>query len=125
MMASDAYLKQQVKRLQRLRSMGRWLMVIVIWSVLGGYAYWALQSEIALWQQHLTLAAIRYGLADNPTAALCLFFCIAITIAVAVWQAQRLILGLPRRERHRLEEQVKTIQMQGKRHFLWKWVIGN
>ena len=125
MMASDLYLKQQIKRLHRLKSIGRWLMVLIVWLVLGGYAYWALQSEIELWQQHLTFVAIRYALAYNLTAALCFFFCVAITIAVAIWQAQRLILGLPRRERDRLEKQVKTIQMRGRRHFLWKWVIGN
>ena len=124
-MASYPYLKQQVKRLHRLRSIGRWLMVLVVWLVLGGYAYWTLQSEIALWRQHVTFAAIRYALAYHPRAALCLFFCIAVTIAVAIWQAQRLILGLPRRERDRLEKQVKTIQTQGKQHFLWKWVIRN
>ena len=125
MMASYPYLKQQVKRLHRLRSIGRWLVVLMAWLVLGGYAYWTLQNEIALWRQHLTLAAIRYALAYNPTAALCLFFCIAVTVAVTIWQTQRLILGLPRRERDRLEKQVKTIQMRGKRHCLWKWVIGN
>ena len=124
-MASESYLQHQVQRLQRLRSIARWIVVLMIWLILGGYVYWALQSEIVLWRQHLTFTAIRYALAYNPIPALCFFFCIAVTIAVTIWQAQRLILGLSQRERDRLEKQVKTIQMRGKRHFLWRWVIGN
>jgi hypothetical protein len=118
-------LRQQVQRLHQLEIYGRWLAVAAIWMSFGIYAIWGLRREIALWQQHLTWAAVRYALAYNPMPSLCLFFCLGVTAAVMVWQGQRALLGLSHRERQRLEKQVEKIQAIGPRHPLWKWVIGS
>jgi hypothetical protein len=118
-------LKQQVQRLHQLRIWSRWLAVAAIWMSFGFYGIWGLRREIALWQQHFTWAAVHYALAYNQVAALCLFFCLGITAAVSVWQSQRVLLGISPRERQRLEKQVQKIQAVGRRHPLWRWVIGS
>lgn len=123
MTAPDLNLKKSVQRLYQLTACSRWLFVSICWLSLGAFGLWGLHHEIALWQEHLTWAALRYGLTYNLLPAFCLFFCLGITAAVSVWQGQRLLLGLSRQERQRLERQVKRIYASGPRHPLWKWVF--
>ena len=118
----DPTFKQQVQRLHHLTVYGRWLFVALLWISIGSLSLWALRSEIALWRQYFTWAAVRYGLYYNPLPTFGLAFCIGMTVAVLVWQSRNILLGLPRPEQRRLEEQVYRIRQQGSSHPLWKWV---
>ncbi len=118
----DPTFKQQVQRLHHLTVYGRWLFVALLWISIGSLSLWGLRSEIALWQQYFTWAAVRYGLYYNPLPTFGLAFCIGMTVAVLVWQSRNILLGLPRPEQRRLEEQVYRIRQQGSSHPLWKWV---
>ncbi len=118
----DPTFKQQVQRLHYLTVYGRWLFVTLLWSSIGSLSLWGLRSEIALWRQYFTWAAVRYGLYYNPLPTFGLAFCIGMTVAVLVWQSRNILLGLPRPEQRRLEEQVYRIRQQGSSHPLWKWV---
>lgn len=118
----DPTFKQQVQRLHHLTVYGRWLFVTLLWISIGSLSLWGLRSEIALWQQYFTWAAVRYGLYYNPLPTFGLAFCIGMTVAVLVWQSRNILLGLPRPEQRRLEEQVYRIRQQGSSHPLWKWV---
>lgn len=118
----DPTFKQQVQRLHHLTVYGRWLFVALLWISIGSLSLWGLRSEIALWRQYITWAAVRYGLYYNPLPTFGLAFCIGMTVAVLVWQSRNILLGLPRPEQRRLEEQVYRIRQQGSSHPLWKWV---
>lgn len=118
----DPTFKQQVQRLHHLTVYGRWLFVALLWISIGSLSLWGLRSEIALWRQYFTWVAFRYGLYYNPLPTFGLAFCIGMTVAVLVWQSRNILLGLPRPEQRRLEEQVYRIRQQGSSHPLWKWV---
>lgn len=114
--------KQQVTKLHQLTVCGRWLFVLVSWLTLGSYALWQLKSEIALWFDYFTWAAVYYGFHFNFIPTLCLVFCVANTVSVLVWQSRNIIWGLPASERRQLERQVTKIQAIGKKHPLWRWI---
>lgn len=118
----DSTFKQQVQRLHQLSVYGRWLFVALLWSSIAPLSLWGLRSEIALWRQYFTWVAVRYGLYYNPLPTLGLAFCIAMNVSVLVWQSRNILLGLPRQEQQRLEQQVRRIRQQGPSHPLWKWV---
>lgn len=118
----DPTFKQQVQRLHHLTVYGRWLFVALLWISIGSLSLWGLRSEIAMWRQYFTWVAVRYGLYYNPLPTFGLAFCIGMTVAVLVWQSRNILLGLPRPEQRRLEEQVYRIRQQGSSHPLWKWV---
>ena len=98
--------------------LGRWFMVLGLWLTFGVYAAWALRAEFVLWRDHLTWASVRYGLAYNPFAALCVVLCVAYTCAVAVWHSQKLLNGWSAREIYHLEKQAVKIS-KNPRHWLW------
>jgi hypothetical protein len=113
----------KVARLHRLTVWGRWLCVGGAWLFLAPWGLWGLRTEISLWQQHFTWTALRYAIAYNPIPSIILAFCLGITLAVLVWQCRNILLGLPVRERYRLEKWVREIEAAGSRHPLWRWVI--
>lgn len=119
---NDPHFKHQVQKLHQLTIYGRWLFVLVLWLSIGALSLWALRAEIALWQQHFTWAALRYGLAYNRLPTLGLALCIGMTTAVLVWQSRNIFWGISHAEQKRLEEQVRRIRQQGSSHPLWKWV---
>lgn len=120
---SNSRFQQQVQRLHQLTVYSRWLFVVVCWLSLGSFGIWGLRDEFRLWREHLTWAAVRYGLAYNMIPATCLFFCVGVTGAVLTWQSRNILRGLSPQERRSLEKQVKRIQAIGPRHPLWKWVV--
>ncbi len=120
---SDANFKKQVQRLHRLTVYGRWLIVVLCWGSLGNYGLWGLKTEIKLWQAHFTWTAVRYGLAYNLLPSTCLFFCIALTTSVLVWQSRNILYGIPSKEKQQLEKQVQKINLTGPRHLLWRFVV--
>ncbi|MEL6930746.1 MAG: hypothetical protein AAFO95_19240 [Cyanobacteria bacterium J06600_6] len=114
--------EQQVEKLHRLTVYGRWLLVIVSWLTLGSYALWNLKSEIALWLDYFTWAAVYYGFHFNLIPTLCLAFCVAATVSTLIWQSRNVIWGLPADQQRQLENQVKRIQARGRKHPLWRWI---
>ncbi len=118
----DPRFQAEVDRLYRLTLYGRWLVVGVLWLTIGLVSLWGLRYPISLMLDYFTWAALRYGLAFHPVAAVGLALCIGMTVAVLVWQSRNILFGLPRRERQRLEQQVSRIRQQGNSHPLWKFV---
>jgi hypothetical protein len=119
----DPTLMTQVKRLHQLMVYGRWLFVSLLWVTLAPFSFWGWRYELSLLREHFTWAAMRYGIIFNPVPAFCLGFCVGTTTAVLVWQSRNILLGIPRREQHRLEQQVRRIGQQGASHPLWKWIF--
>ncbi|MFM9267997.1 hypothetical protein [Tychonema sp. BBK16] len=121
-MTNDPNFEIEVHRLHKLTIYGRWLTVIFLWISIGSLSIWGLRDEIALWIEHLTWAAVRYGLYFHRWPTLGLGLCLGMTFAVLTWQGRNLVWGLPLREKQRLEQQVRRIREQGQTHPLWKWV---
>jgi len=112
----------QVKKLHQLTVYGRWLVVLSCWFILGPIGFWGLRQEFALWLEHFTWSAVRYGLYYNRFSTICLATCIGVTAAVLSWQSRNILQGIPDREIYRLQQQVKKIRATGPTHPLWKWV---
>jgi len=119
---SDANFQIEVQRLHKLTVYGRWLTVILLWISVGSLSIWGLRREIALWLEHFTWAAVRYGLSFHRWPTLGLGLCLGMTLGVLTWQSRNMVRGLPLREKQRLEQQVRRIRQQGPSHPLWKWV---
>jgi hypothetical protein len=117
-------LDREVERLYQVTVYSRWLFVLFCWLTFGSVGIWGLRQEILLWVDYFTWSAVRYGLMFNPFPSLCLFFCIAVTISVLVWQSRNELVGLPATEKYRLQKFVKKIRAYGPRHPLWKRVVG-
>jgi hypothetical protein len=115
-------LEQEVERLHRLSVYGRWFMVAFIWLTVGLLSLWGLRSEISLWLEYFTWAAVRYGLAYHRFSTIGLAFCLGTTFAVLVWQTRNILFGLPQHEQQRLGQRVQRIRKQGHSHPLWQWV---
>lgn len=118
----DPTFKAQVQRLHQLTVYGRWLVVVILWITLGSLSLWGWRYELSLLRSHFTWSAVRYGIFFNPLPALGLALCIAMSVSVLVWQSRNILLGIPRQEQRRLEQQVHRICQQGASHPLWKWV---
>lgn len=113
---------QEMQRLHRLTVYGRWLTVVGLWLIIAPISLWSLRSEIELWRDYFTWAALRYGLAYNSLAAVGMAFCIGMTVAVLLWQSRNILFGISERQEKRLEKQLVRIHQQGPSHPLWKWV---
>ncbi len=120
----DPCFAQQVLRLHQLQVGARWLFVSFLWLTLAPVCLWNLREELILWRQYFTWVAVRYGLYYHPWSTLGLSFCIAMTLAVLIWQSRNILFGMPEDEKQRLEKQVFQIRQQGPSHPLWKWVCG-
>ena len=118
----DTTFTQQVQRLHQLTVYGRWFFVGCLWLTIAPFSLWNLRGELVILQQYFTWVAVRYGLFYNPLSTLGLAVCIGTTVSTLVWQSRNILLGLPQRERERLEKQVFRIRQQGQTHPLWKWV---
>ena len=118
----DPNFQAVVQRLHKLTVYGRWLTVLGLWLTVGSVSLWSLRYPISLLRDYFTWAAVRWALVFQPLPALGLGLCVAMTIAVLVWQSRNILVGLPRLERQRLEKQVLKIREQGSSHPLWKWV---
>lgn len=121
----DSALKTQMRRLHELTVWSRWLVVIVLWLVIGSWSLWGLRSDITLLMKHFTWATVRYSLFHNRLSAIGLGICVGMTTSTLIWQSRNIIIGFPHRYRQRLEKQVLQIRHQGPSHPLWRWVINN
>ncbi len=118
----DTKFHQEIEKLHQLIVMGRWLVVVLLWVTIGVWSIWGLRSEIALWRDHFTWVALRYGLAYNRLATLGLALCIGMTTAVLIWQSRNILFGRPPQLQQYLEKQVFRIRQQGPSHPLWQWI---
>ena len=121
-MTTDQTFEIEVQRLHKLTVYGRWLTVILLWISVGSLSIWGLRREIALWLEHFTWVAVRYGLSFHRWPTLGLGLCLGMTLGVLTWQSRNMVRGLPLREKQGLEQQVRRIRQQGPSHPLWKWV---
>lgn len=119
---NDPIFQAEVQRLHELTVYGRWLVVGLLWLSVAPLSLWGLRREIALCLENFTWAAVRYGLLYNRLPAIGLGLCMGMTLAVLVWQSRNILLGLPRKEQLRLEQQVRRIRQQGPSHPLWRLV---
>lgn len=119
---NDPIFQAEVQRLHELTVYGRWLVVGLLWLSVAPLSLWGLRREIALLLENFTWAAVRYGLVYNRLPAIGLGLCMGMTLAVLVWQSRNILLGLPRKEQLRLEQQVRRIRQQGPSHPLWRLV---
>jgi hypothetical protein len=120
--AIDPQFKVEMDRLYRLTLYGRWVLVGLLWLLLGSWSLWDLRESITLMQTYFTWSALRYGLVFHPLGAIGLGLCVSLTVSVLVWQSRNLIWGLPQTEQKRLHESVCKIRQQGRSHPLWRWV---
>ncbi|OCR00104.1 hypothetical protein BCD67_20710 [Oscillatoriales cyanobacterium USR001] len=118
----DSNFQSEVQRLHELTVYGRWLFVAFLWVTVAPLSLWGLRDELVLWVENFTWAAVRYGLIYHRLSAIGLGLCIGMTLAVLIWQSRNILLGLPRKERQRLEQQVRRIRQQGQSHPLWRLV---
>lgn len=116
----DTKFHQEIEKLHQLTVMGRWLVVVLLWATIGLWSLWGLRSEIALWREHFTWVALRYGLAYNRLPSLGLALCIGMTTAVLMWQSRNILFGRPPKLQQHLEKQVCRIRQQGPSHPLWQ-----
>ncbi|MBM0741649.1 hypothetical protein JOY44_08470 [Phormidium sp. CLA17] len=121
----DPLFLAQVQRLHQLTVYGRWLFAGALWLTVGTLSLWGLRYPISLAMEYFTWAALRYGLVFSPIPGFGLSLCLAVTLSILVWQLRNWLLGLPKRECRRLEQQVLRIRQQGSSHPLWKWVCLN
>ncbi|MGB5959423.1 MAG: hypothetical protein WBG73_02095 [Coleofasciculaceae cyanobacterium] len=119
----DPVFKLQVQRLHQLTVYARWLLVALLWVTLLPLSLWHWSYEISLMRSHFTWAALRYSFIFNPLPGMGLTICFAVTIAVMVWHSRNILLGIPRIEQKRLEQQVRRIYQQGPTHPLWKLIF--
>lgn len=122
---SDPVFQRQIERLHQLSVMGRWLVIGVLWMLLFPPSLWALRHEIALWRQHFTWTAVRYGLAYNPVPTIALSLCIGLTVTTLIWQSHNILFGISQRQTRRLKNTLFRIRKQGNSHPLWRWVCEN
>ncbi|MGK7889671.1 MAG: hypothetical protein AB4042_10080 [Leptolyngbyaceae cyanobacterium] len=118
----DPQLIEEMQRLHQIFVLGRWCVVAGLWSVVGMVSIWSLRHEFTLFRQHVTWAAVRYGLASNMLPTLGLASCVGPTVGLLVWQTRNIFIGLPKQEVTRLAQKVTTIRAQGKKHPLWRYV---
>jgi len=118
----DAVFHQQMLRLHRLTVYARWSLVSLLWLTVAPLCLWELRSEIQLWHDYFTWAAVRYGLAYHRFATFGLAMCIGLTVSVLLWQSRNILFGISDRQVKRLEKQVSSIRQRGVSHPLWRWV---
>ncbi|MFO7140528.1 hypothetical protein B9T16_02155 [Arthrospira sp. PCC 8006] len=121
----DPVLKNQMKRLHELIVWSRWLVIILLWLVIGSLSLWGMRSDISLLMEHFTWATVRHGLFHNRLSAIGLGICLGMTTSTLLWQSRNILIGFPPSYRQRLERQVLKIRQQGSTHPLWRWVINN
>jgi hypothetical protein len=119
---SNQAFQQEIERLHRLTVYGRWFVVGLLWLTVGSLSLWGLRYPISLILDHFTWSAVRYGLVFHRLSAIGLAICVGSTLGVLIWQSRNILMGIPDREKKRLEQQVARIRQQGPTHPLWKFI---
>jgi hypothetical protein len=120
--SSNQQQPEDLQRLLRLMTYGRWIVVLTLWLTVGLISLWQFRFRIQLLIDSFTWVAVRYGLAYHQGAAFGLSLCLGMTIAVLGWHSRTLLFGLSKPEQLRLQQQAVRIRQQGPTHPLWRWV---
>ncbi len=115
-------LDRYVQRLLQVQTWGRWLFVLFLWLTLGTFCIWRLRSDIALWLEYFTWAAVRISLQYNRLTFLGIGLCLGLTLSTLIWQSYNILWGVSKDEYRSLVKQVNNIKNQGPSHPLWQWV---
>jgi hypothetical protein len=115
-------LSQEVQRLHQITVYARWAFVLALWFTVGTFSLWQLRFRIQILMDYFTWAALKYGLAYHIVAAFGLALCLGSTAGVLTWHLRNMLLGLPKRELDRLQQQAIRIRQQGRTHPLWRWL---
>ena len=118
----DPQFLMQMERLHHLFVIGRWVIVVLLWLLIGIVSAWSLRHEFLMVSDRFTWAALRYGLAFNIWSTMGLSICIGPTVALLVWQTRNILFGLPETELTRLEKYVMKVREQGRSHPLWSYI---
>ena len=113
-------LSRQVANYYQVTVYAQWLLISVFWLTLGIYGIFGLRQEFALWLDHFTWSAFRYGLVYNPIPSLCVLSCVVITVSVLIGQSRHILWGISAKEKFYLEQKTNAILAKGARHPLWK-----
>ncbi|WP_099237934.1 hypothetical protein [Synechococcus sp. BDU 130192] len=115
---TDHHFSPLARKLVRFTFLWRWLLVALLWLILGSYGIWALRGEFALWRDHLTWAVVRLSLGYHYWASVALTICVAYTCAVLVWHSQKLTQGWSQREKYRFNQWAEKLT-RNQQHWLW------
>jgi hypothetical protein len=119
----QAIRKRQIERLIEVQTIGRWLVNITLWLIVGSLSIWSLREDIALWCEYFTWAAVRISLQNNRFAFLGLGLCVANTLSTLIWQSWHILWGFSKSENEQFGQQIAQILAMGNDHPLWRWVI--
>jgi hypothetical protein len=111
-----------IRRLHQLTIYARWAFVLGLWLTVGAFSLWQLRFRIQILMDYFTWSAVKYGLAYHIVSAFGLALCLGFTASVLTWHLRNLLLGLPNREKERLQQQAIRIRQQGSTHPLWRWL---
>jgi hypothetical protein len=114
----------QVQRLILVQTKMRWALVIFLWLTLGIISLWMIREDIGLWIEYFTWAAVRVAIRNEQLPYMGLGVCVALTLSTLIRQSWDILFGINKREYHYLVKQVQEIETQGRKHWLWQWVIG-
>jgi hypothetical protein len=115
---------REIQKLHQLMIYGRWIAVATVWILIVPFALWDMRETIQLCIDYCTWSNIRLGLEFNPWSALGLSFSVGFALSVLVWQSINILKGeLSGRQKYYLSQQVQKIRQQGKKHWLYRWVI--
>ncbi len=111
-----------IRRLHQLTIYARWAFVLGLWLTVGAFSLWQLRFRIQILMDYFTWSAVKYGLAYHIVSAFGLALCLGVTASVSTWHLRNLLLGLPKPEKDRLQQQAIRIRQQGSTHPLWRWL---
>ncbi|AFY71126.1 hypothetical protein Pse7367_2873 [Thalassoporum mexicanum PCC 7367] len=117
----DPHLERQIDRLFQLQIRRRWWGILILWLTLGLFCLWLLRSDIALWLEHFTWAAVRISIRYNRPAFIGLGLCVGITLSTLLRQSAY-ILNLSEGLHQELVKEVSEIRRRGPKHPLWQKV---
>jgi hypothetical protein len=117
----DPHLERQTERLFQLQIRRRWWIILTMWLTVGVVCLWVLRSDIALWLDYFTWAAVRISIRYNRLAFIGLGLCVGFTLSTLMRQSAH-ILNLSQGLRQELIREVAEIRRRGPKHPLWRKV---
>jgi len=124
-MGDHERIDKQVQKLLLVQIRMRWALVIFLWLIIGTASLWTIRTDVAMWLEYFTWAAVRVAIRNDQLPFLGLSICIAMTLSTLMRQSWDILFGINKREYRSLVKQVKVIEEQGRKHLLWQWVIGS
>lgn len=111
---------QKIQRLVAIQIRLRWYFVIFLWLTIGILSLWQLRTDIKMWLEFFTWAAVRVTIRHEQEAFLGLGICIAFTLSTLIRQSWHILFGLSKQERDNLAQTIAKIESRGPKHWLWR-----